>query len=70
LADMLAQHRKAKAAWDALTAGKQRALAIMVASAKREETVAARVDQVRLILLGEAPLPWVMGGRAGGRAKS
>ena len=50
---------KARRAWSALSAGKQRGLAYMVASAKRSETKQARVEQVTAVLLGEAPLPWV-----------
>lgn len=50
---------KARQAWSALSAGKQRGLAYMVASAKRAETRQARVEQVTAVLLGEAPLPWV-----------
>jgi Bacteriocin-protection, YdeI or OmpD-Associated/Domain of unknown function (DUF1905) len=50
---------KAQKAWSTLSAGKQRGLAHMVASAKRTETKQARVEQVTTILLGEAPLPWV-----------
>ncbi len=46
-------------AWSALSPGKQRGLAYMVASAKRSETRQARVDHVTAVLLGEAPLPWV-----------
>ncbi len=50
---------EARRAWSALSAGKQRGLAYMVASAKRAETKQARVGQVIAVLLGEAPLPWV-----------
>jgi len=50
---------KARKAWSALSAGKQRGLAYMVASAKRPETKQARVAQVVAVLLGEAPAPWV-----------
>jgi Bacteriocin-protection, YdeI or OmpD-Associated/Domain of unknown function (DUF1905) len=50
---------KARSAWSALSAGKQRGLAYMVASAKRPETKQARVAHVVAVLLGEAPLPWV-----------
>jgi hypothetical protein len=49
---------KAQEAWSALSAGKQRGLAYMVASAKRAETKQARVEQVTAVLLGKAPLPW------------
>ncbi len=50
---------KVQKAWSALSAGKQRGLAHMVASAKRTQTKQARVEQVIAVLLGEAPLPWV-----------
>ncbi|MFP8833117.1 YdeI/OmpD-associated family protein [Hydrogenophaga sp. XSHU_21] len=46
-------------AWQALSAGKQRGLAHMVASARRADTRQARVEQVVAVLRGEAPLPWV-----------
>jgi uncharacterized protein YdeI (YjbR/CyaY-like superfamily) len=49
----------ARRAWSALSAGKQRGLAYMVASAKRTETQQTRIAQVIAVLLGEAPLPWV-----------
>lgn len=49
----------ARKAWSALSAGKQRGLAHMVALAKRPETRQARALQVTAVLLGEAPLPWV-----------
>jgi Bacteriocin-protection, YdeI or OmpD-Associated/Domain of unknown function (DUF1905) len=50
---------KALQAWSALSAGKQRGLAHMVASAKRPETRQARVGRVIAVLLGAAALPWV-----------
>ncbi|MEM9364787.1 MAG: YdeI/OmpD-associated family protein [Planctomycetota bacterium] len=40
----------AKAAWDALTPGKQRGLAHRVASAKRIETIENRIDEILLEL--------------------
>jgi uncharacterized protein YdeI (YjbR/CyaY-like superfamily) len=54
----LQANEKASVAWAALSAGKQRGLAYMVASAKRSETKAARVEKVISVLLGKAPLPW------------
>jgi hypothetical protein len=50
---------KALKAWSALSTGKQRGLAHMIASAKRLETKQARLEQVTAVLLGEAPLPWL-----------
>jgi hypothetical protein len=49
---------RAKKAWVALTAGTQRGLAYMVASAKRSQTKQARVQQVLAVVLGQAQLPW------------
>lgn len=59
LAVALQSHARARSAWAALSAGKQRGLAHMVASAKRTETRQARTQQVIAVLLGEAPLPWL-----------
>jgi Bacteriocin-protection, YdeI or OmpD-Associated/Domain of unknown function (DUF1905) len=59
LAAVLETKPKVRKAWCSLSAGKQRGLAYMVASAKRSETKQARVEQVTAVLLGEAPLPWV-----------
>lgn len=59
LSAALVSSPKAQSAWSALSAGKQRGLAYLVASAKRPETKQARVAQVVAVLLGEAPLPWV-----------
>jgi hypothetical protein len=59
LAVALKEHSKAQAAWSVLSAGKQRGLAHIVASAKRAETKRTRVEQVIAVLLGEAPLPWL-----------
>ena len=59
LSAALKADRKLRDAWDALSAGKQRGLAHMVASAKRPQTKAARVEQVTDVLLGKAPLPWL-----------
>jgi Bacteriocin-protection, YdeI or OmpD-Associated/Domain of unknown function (DUF1905) len=58
LAALLSKKARVRKAWDALSAGKQRGLAHMVHSAKREETRAARLAQVEAVLLGTAPLPW------------
>lgn len=55
---LLAAKARVRKAWQALSAGKQRGLAHMVASAKRAETRASRVAQVEAVLLGKAPLPW------------
>lgn len=49
---------QARQAWSALTAGQQRGLAHLVASAQRAPTRQARVDRVTAILLGQQPLPW------------
>jgi hypothetical protein len=65
LAAMLASDAAARAGWAALSAGKQRGLAYQVASAKRPDTRAARLRQVRGILLGELPEPWKRRPRAG-----
>ncbi|MDZ7630272.1 MAG: YdeI/OmpD-associated family protein [Gemmatimonadaceae bacterium] len=58
LAALLAVNKRVRTAWDGLTAGKQRGLAYMVASAKRAETRAARLATVKAVLLGKEPLPW------------
>lgn len=59
LSAVLEARPEAMRAWSALSAGKQRGLAYMVASAKRSETKQARVDHVTAVLLGEAPLAGV-----------
>jgi hypothetical protein len=59
LSDVLESNKKTREAWAALSAGKQRGLAYMIASAKRPETKNARVDQVTAVLLGKAVAPWV-----------
>lgn len=59
LAATLQADPKARRGWDALTAGKQRGLAHMVASAKRADTRQARLAQVVAVLYGDAPLPWL-----------
>jgi hypothetical protein len=58
LSTVLQAKPKVREAWSALSAGKQRGLAYMIATAKRAETKQARVEQVTAVLLGEAPLPW------------
>jgi hypothetical protein len=63
LVDRLASEPTMQAAWQALTAGKQRAFAHMVGGAKMASTRAARVDAVQAMLLGDAPLPWIMSKR-------
>jgi Bacteriocin-protection, YdeI or OmpD-Associated/Domain of unknown function (DUF1905) len=62
LAALLGTKVRVRKAWDTLSAGKQRGLSHMVASAKRAETKAARVAQVEAVLLGKAPLPWLRRG--------
>lgn len=57
----------ARSAWMNLSAGKQRGLAHLVASASRPETRQARTLQVVAVLLGKAPLPWLR--KAGASAK-
>lgn len=63
LVALLAKKARVRRGWEALSAGKQRGLAHLVASAKRPETRAARVAQVEAVLLGEAPMPWDRGAR-------
>jgi Bacteriocin-protection, YdeI or OmpD-Associated/Domain of unknown function (DUF1905) len=58
LAAELSAKPKVRQAWAGLTAGTQRGLSHMVASAKRSDTRAKRVAQVVAVVLGEAPLPW------------
>jgi hypothetical protein len=58
LAALLAKKARVRKAWEALSAGKQRGLAHMVASAKRAETIAARVANVEDVLLGRVASPW------------
>jgi hypothetical protein len=64
LAQMLASQKRVAAAWHKLSAGKQRALAHMVASAKTAPTVTKRLEQVRGVILGELPEPWKPRARA------
>lgn len=59
LAVALQTQLKAREAWAALSPGKQRGLAYLVASAKQPATKDRRVEQVTAILLGEQPPPWV-----------
>jgi Bacteriocin-protection, YdeI or OmpD-Associated/Domain of unknown function (DUF1905) len=63
LAALLGKKARVRKAWDALSAGKQRGLAHLINSAKREETRAARLAQVEAVLLGTAPEPWKRAGR-------
>lgn len=58
LAALLAAEPDLAAAWQALTAGQQRGLAQHLGAAKRADTRAARLAQVRAMLLGLQPLPW------------
>ncbi len=58
LAAVLAKKARVRKAWEALSPGKQRGLAHMVASAKRAETIAARVANVEDVLLGRVTSPW------------
>jgi hypothetical protein len=48
----------AASAWQALTPGTQRGLAIWLQSARKAETRQARLHEVRRVLLGERPPPW------------
>jgi antitoxin component of MazEF toxin-antitoxin module len=59
LAQLLQAMPKAQIAWKALSAGKQRALAHLVGSAKLAQTRSARLKQVQDVLLGLAPPPWI-----------
>ncbi len=56
LASGLAANPSMQKLWDAATAGKKRALAYMVASAKRVETQEKRTEKVFSILRGEIDL--------------
>lgn len=58
LATLLRQDGAFARAWQALSAGKQRGLAHLLASARKPETRAARLAQLRGIALGELPEPW------------
>lgn len=56
LADAISRNRALRLAWEKLTPGARRAFAHMVASAKREETVARRVVEVtRMVCEGVKP---------------
>lgn len=55
LATLLGASAKFRKGWDALSVGKQRALAYRVASAKRAPTRAARVEEIRDLLSGKMP---------------
>lgn len=59
ITQLLAAVPKAKAAWNELSAGKQRALAHLVGSAKLLQTRTARLKQVQEVLLGIAQPPWI-----------
>ena len=61
LTALLRDEPAVQAAWKALTPGKQRGLAHMVASARKPETRQARLQQVRGVVLGELPEPWKHG---------
>jgi hypothetical protein len=58
LARLLDAQPAVRAFWQGLSAGKQRALAHLVASAKTEPTRAKRLAQVQAIAGGELPPPW------------
>lgn len=58
LAALLSRKAGVRAAWQALSAGKQRGLAYLIASAKRVETRKVRLATVEAVLLGKMPLPW------------
>jgi hypothetical protein len=58
---LLREEPAVQAAWKALTPGKQRGLAHMIATARRPETRLARLRQVRGVVLGELPEPWKHG---------
>lgn len=56
LSEALARDPAMRALWEASSAGKQRALAYMVASAKRAETQDQRIAKVGAVLRGEIDL--------------
>ncbi|MFN4038911.1 MAG: YdeI/OmpD-associated family protein [Erythrobacter sp.] len=56
LADALARDAAMRALWQGATPGKQRALAYMVASAKRAATQEQRIEKVAAVLRGEIDL--------------
>jgi Bacteriocin-protection, YdeI or OmpD-Associated/Domain of unknown function (DUF1905) len=58
LAALLSRKSGVRKAWQALSAGKQRGLAHLVASAKRHETRNVRLATVEAVLLGKMPAPW------------
>ncbi len=58
LAALLQNEPAVRQAWQALPAGKQRGLAHLLATARKPETRAARLAQVRGVVLGELPEPW------------
>jgi Bacteriocin-protection, YdeI or OmpD-Associated len=53
-----AKPKRAKA-WSAFTAGQQRGLAHMLASAQRPQTRQARLQKVMQVIGGDEPLPWL-----------
>lgn len=55
---LLAKQERVHKAWPALSPGKQRGLAHLIASAKRPDTRAARLSGLEAVLPGKAPLPW------------
>jgi hypothetical protein len=59
LDEVLKLQPKLLEAWIPLSAGKQRALSHMVGSAKLASTRSARLEQVKNVLLGKAPPPWI-----------
>jgi hypothetical protein len=58
LAELLDAKPKIQKAWKALSAGKQRALAHMIGSAKLPQTRLVRLEQVQEVLLGKTAPPW------------
>jgi hypothetical protein len=58
LVALLAKKSTVRKAWQALSAGKQRGLAYLIASAKRVETRRVRLATVEAVLLGKVPPPW------------
>ncbi len=65
LAALLQDDAPVRRAWQDLSAGKQRGLAHWVDSARKPETRAARLAQVRGVVLGERPEPWKPAHRRG-----
>jgi antitoxin component of MazEF toxin-antitoxin module len=65
LGQLLKKEKSVAKYWIALSPGKQRALAHMVASAKTEKTRVMRLGSVRDIALGERSPPWERNSRNG-----